>query len=68
MNGAGNSTRCGVCDEVLVKNGKTAAGTQRWICRSCGASSVRRRPDVTRAAQWQWCCHVGQADRHWVCE
>jgi len=34
-----------------VKNGKTAAGTQRWRCPECGASSVRRRPDVTRREQ-----------------
>lgn len=35
----------------MVKNGKTAAGTQRWICRTCGSSSVRRRLDVTRSGQ-----------------
>lgn len=34
-----------------MKNGTTAAGTQRWICRLCGASSTRRRPDVTSTAQ-----------------
>lgn len=31
-----------------MKNGRTAAGTQRWICQSCGSSSVRRRPDLAR--------------------
>jgi hypothetical protein len=31
-----------------VKNGRTAAGTQRWRCPTCGASSTRRRADVTR--------------------
>jgi len=31
-----------------VKNGRTAAGTQRWRCPSCGASSVRKRPDLSR--------------------
>lgn len=46
-----NSTTCLICGELLVKNGKTAAGTQRWRCRSCGASSVRRRIDVTRREQ-----------------
>lgn len=40
-----------VCRSRLVKNGRTAAGTQRWRCPSCGASSVRRRPDVTRREQ-----------------
>lgn len=51
MKGAGNSGRCGVCATRLVKNGRTAAGTQRWLCPLCRSSSVRRRPDVTRAAQ-----------------
>ena len=46
-----NTTTCMVCRSKLVKNGKTAAGTQRWRCPSCGASSVRRRPDVTRREQ-----------------
>ena len=40
-----------VCGSQLVKNGKTAAGTQRWRCRECGASAVRRRPDVARREQ-----------------
>lgn len=34
-----------------MKNGRTAAGTQRWRCLSCGASQTRRRPDVTRREQ-----------------
>ncbi|WP_437585006.1 IS1249 family transposase [Paramicrobacterium sp. CJ85] len=34
-----------------MKNGKTAAGTQRWRCRSCGSSQSRKRPDVTRREQ-----------------
>lgn len=46
-----NSTTCVVCGSRLVKNGRTAAGTQRWKCPSCGASAVRRRPDVTRREQ-----------------
>ncbi|WP_425556695.1 IS1/IS1595 family N-terminal zinc-binding domain-containing protein [Klugiella xanthotipulae] len=35
----------------LVKNGRHRSGTQRWRCPSCGASSVIRRPDVTRREQ-----------------
>ena len=46
-----NTTRCLVCGSPLVKNGRTAAGTQRWRCPNCGASSVRRREDVTRRHQ-----------------
>lgn len=34
-----------------MKNGKTAAGTQRWRCPNCGASSTRKRADVTRKHQ-----------------
>lgn len=51
MGTASNSTRCLVCGAGLVKNGRTAAGTQRWRCPECGASSVRRREDVTRRYQ-----------------
>jgi len=40
-----------VCNSKLVKNGRTAAGNQRWKCPSCGASSTRKRADVTRRAQ-----------------
>lgn len=46
-----NTTSCLVCAATLVKNGKTAAGTQRWRCPDCGASSSRRREDVTRRHQ-----------------
>ncbi|MGO1539781.1 MAG: IS1249 family transposase [Leucobacter sp.] len=46
-----NTTRCLLCDTKLVKNGRTAAGTQRWKCPSCGASSSRKREDVTRKHQ-----------------
>ena len=48
---ADNSTFCLLCGLQLVKNGKTAAGTQRWKCQNCGASSVRKRVDVTRRHQ-----------------
>ncbi|WP_162903861.1 IS1249 family transposase [Leucobacter sp. wl10] len=46
-----NTTFCLVCDTKLVKNGRTAAGSQRWKCPDCGASSTRQRGDVTRRAQ-----------------
>ncbi|MCX8456018.1 IS256 family transposase, partial [Paenarthrobacter ureafaciens] len=51
MNGACNSSCCQICGEELVKNGRTSAGRQRWRCKSCGSSSIRNRPDVTRRAQ-----------------
>lgn len=43
-----NSTACGVCASKLVKNGRTAAGTQRWRCPDCGASTTRKRADLSR--------------------
>lgn len=46
-----NSTRCLVCNVKLVKNGRTAAGTQRWKCPTCGVSSNRKRADVSRKAE-----------------
>ncbi|WP_425414028.1 transposase-like zinc-binding domain-containing protein [Pseudoclavibacter soli] len=39
-----------ICSTKLVKNGRTTAGTQRWRCPTCGASSSRRRADVSRRA------------------
>lgn len=32
----------------MQRRGKTAAGTQRWLCVPCHASTVRRRPDTQR--------------------
>lgn len=46
-----NSTTCLVCGSKLVKNGRHRSGTQRWRCPSCGASTTRKRPDVTRREQ-----------------
>ncbi|WP_449405306.1 transposase-like zinc-binding domain-containing protein [Leucobacter celer] len=46
-----NTTHCLLCATKLVKNGRTAAGTQRWQCPHCKASSVRKRNDVTRKHQ-----------------
>ena len=40
-----------LCDLPLVKNGRNTAGNQRWRCQNCGASSVRKRPDLTRQHQ-----------------
>lgn len=48
MPNASNTSSCLVCGQRLVKNGKTAAGTQRWRCPDCGASSVRKRADLAR--------------------
>ena len=46
-----NTTRCLLCTTKLIKNGRTAAGTQRWKCPTCGTSTTRTREDVTRKHQ-----------------
>lgn len=46
-----NSTICLLCAGKLVKNGKHPSGKQRWRCKECGASSLRKRPDVARRHQ-----------------
>ena len=51
MNGSRKSKQCEVCGSALKRNGKTSAGTQRWRCVQCGASSVKRRPDLKRRAE-----------------
>ncbi|MFE4082847.1 IS1249 family transposase [Arthrobacter sp. NtRootA1] len=40
-----------VCGQTLVRNGKTAAGKQRYRCLNCGASRSGQRPDVSRRAE-----------------
>lgn len=34
----------------MKRNGTTSKGTTRWRCKACGASSVKRRGDLTNAA------------------
>ncbi|WP_441426410.1 IS1/IS1595 family N-terminal zinc-binding domain-containing protein [Arthrobacter sp. YAF34] len=40
-----------MCGRTLVRNGKTAAGKQRYRCLDCGASRSGERPDVSRRAE-----------------
>lgn len=42
------SMRCPSCGAGMKRNGTTAAGTQRWRCKSCGASAVNRYDDEAR--------------------
>ena len=42
-----------VCNNKLVKNGRTAAGNQRWRCVPCSYSTTRHRPDLTQKFQLQ---------------
>ena len=44
------SGECVLCDGQLKRNGKTSAGSTRWLCKGCGASSSNSvaRSDVAR--------------------
>ena len=33
---------CPVCGEKCVKSGKTKAGSQRWLCKSCKSSLTHK--------------------------
>lgn len=46
-----NTAACLLCGTQLVKNGKHPSGTQRWRCKTCGASSIKKRDDVARRHQ-----------------
>ncbi len=42
---------CSICENLLIKNGRSAAGSQRWKCTSCRAGTTFKRPDNSRDAQ-----------------
>ena len=42
---------CSVCGTKLQRRGLTAAGTQRWYCKTCAASHTKSRDDVLRCNQ-----------------
>ena len=46
-----NNPRCAACGAEMKKNGRTSAGTQRWRCKSCGASAVRRIDNSAKALE-----------------
>jgi hypothetical protein len=50
--GGGHPGACGLCGGRLKRNGTTTAGTTRWRCTTCGASSTKRRPDLARRAEF----------------
>ncbi|HLR55257.1 MAG TPA: IS1249 family transposase [Actinomycetales bacterium] len=41
---------CAICNEPMRKNGRTAAGAQRWKCSLCSATFTFKRADLTKAA------------------
>ena len=38
-----NRPSCPLCGHTLIKNGTTTAGTQRWRCPNCNASTINPR-------------------------
>ena len=39
---------CPVCGNICIKYGKTSAGSQRWLCKSC---SMAFSPQIDRSAK-----------------
>ncbi|WP_175934716.1 IS1249 family transposase [Corynebacterium sp. Marseille-P4321] len=42
-----NRPRCSVCGGEMKRNGRTTAHRARWRCKTCGASTTKRRPDIS---------------------
>lgn len=49
--GDGHPGTCELCGGRLKRNGQTTAGKTRWRCTTCGASSIKRRTDLTRRGE-----------------
>ena len=46
-----NQVNCPVCGEKCVKSGKTKAGSQRWLCKSCKSSLTHKINNETKELQ-----------------
>ena len=44
-----NNPSCRICGAKMKGNGKTSAGTKRWRCSACGASSTRKIDSKAKA-------------------
>ena len=43
-----DNSKCPLCGSKMVRNGRTAAGRQRWLCKSCRATATHRIDDDAR--------------------
>ena len=43
-----NNIKCPVCGGKMVRNGKTAAGSQRWLCKSCRATTTHKLDNTAK--------------------
>ncbi len=46
-----NQVNCPVCGSKCVKSGKTKAGSQRWLCKSCKSSITHKIDNTTKELQ-----------------
>ncbi|WRS29743.1 hypothetical protein U6G28_09475 [Actinomycetaceae bacterium MB13-C1-2] len=44
--------KCEACGQPGLKRNGTRNGRARWRCTKCGATTTKRRPDITEEAQW----------------
>ena len=71
-----NRPSCDMCGHLPVKNGKTAAGTQRWLCSQCNVSSINTRatfaieksPAPPKRNEGKWCGLRGSNPRPTGCK
>lgn len=57
------SPRCSVCGERMKRNGTTSSGRQRWRCKSCGASGVRRIDNGAKLLRMFVCWLLGKSSQ-----
>ena len=47
-----STRKCPTCGQPGLKRNGTRNGKVRWRCTKCGATTSKRRPDITQEAQW----------------
>ena len=47
-----NQVNCSICGKKCVKSGKTKAGSQRWLCKSCKTSSTHKINNESKELQF----------------
>lgn len=55
-----NAPSCPVCGRLMGRNGKTAAGVQRWKCRTCKEDKTEPASDRKAGRPRKW---VSDAER-----
>ena len=47
-----NQVNCPICGKKCVKSGKTKAGSQRWLCKSCKTSLTHKINNESKELQF----------------